>query len=183
MSQTYSDAGWSGTPDILAAAVETYGWQISNGIAALIDPAKQGAVLAMVAGPTLDGVAYVLVRSSAALPVPSGVTVVGPDHTSAIAGVFMGDGTEKPTTIPYAAFDARWTDAWKNDLATVAYRLDPARVASIPLALSVALVRGISLGAGNGDINLIGDVTIAWMGACVMAGILTPAQRDTILTP
>ena len=173
MSQTtptYIDTGWSGTPTDIANAVALYGWQIANGIAALIDPTKVGTVLGMVAGPLLDGVQYVLVRSSAALPAPTNITVVGPDHTAALAGVFMTDGTAPPTTIPVADFFARFTPTETGAVWVAAQQVP---------ALGVGLMQGLA----NGAINLTSPVLAEWMAGLVQASVITQARHDTILTP
>ena len=167
---TYVDTGWSGTPAAIEAGLATYGWQISNGIAAVIDPTKQGTIVAVVAGPLLDGVQYALVRSTAAVTLPAGVSAVGPDHTSALAGVFMPDGTQKPSVISAAAFFARFTAA---ETAAIW-----AACQAVP-ALGVGLMQGLA----NQSINLNDSVTQAWVNGLAQANALTTTRAAVVLTP
>lgn len=171
MSGTYTDAGWTGTPAAISAALAGFGFQVNaDNSVTVIDPSKQGAIVAVTGYRVLDGTAYVLIRSTSAIPLPAGVTEAGADHTAAISGVFMSDGTSPPTTIPSIAFFNRFTQA-----ETAA--IWQAAVASP--AIGVGLMNGLAAG----QIDLTSAAVKTWLDGLVTAGVLTNARETTILTP
>lgn len=167
---TYVDAGWSGTPAAVAAALAGYGYQVNSGNSTTqIDPTKQGSLVGVTGYTVLDGVAYVLVRSTAAIPLPTGVTALGPQTTAAIAGTFMS-GTTNPTSIPSLDFFNRFTP-------TETTAIWQAAVANP--SIGVGLINGLAAGT----IDLTSATVSTWLAALVTAGVITAARQTVILTP
>lgn len=168
---TYIDAGWTGTPAAVIAALDSFGYQVNaDSSVSLIDPTKVSSIVAIAGYRVLDDVAYVLVRSTASIPLPSGVSTIGPDHTTAISGVFMADGTAPPTVISAAEFFNRLTQAETGAIWAAAV--------AIP-ALGVGLMNGLA----TGSIDLTSPVLKTWLDGCVAAGAVTAEREIVILTP
>jgi hypothetical protein len=76
MSDSYVDQAWHGPEASVSAALMALGWP----------EALAAPVLVVVAPRVLDGVSYVLIRSSAPLALPDGLAVTGPDLSLALVG-------------------------------------------------------------------------------------------------
>ena len=168
---TYIDAGWTGSPVNIEAALTSYGYQINaDNSVALIDPTKVGSIVAVTGYRVLDGIAYILIRSTVQLVLPSGITALGPDHTSAISGVFMSDGTTPPSVIQSLVFFNRFTPTETAAIWAAAVG-NP--------AIGVGLINGLAAGT----VNLNSPTVIAWVGALVSASVITAARQTVVLTP
>jgi hypothetical protein len=172
MTTVYTDAGWTGAPAAVTAALAAYGYQVNNdNSVTVIDPQLNTVGIVAVTGyRVLDEAAYVLTRSTAAVALPAGVTAIGADHTSAISGVFMADGTAPPTTISSLAFFNRFTPAETGAVWAAAVG-NP--------GIGAGLMNGLAAGA----VILDGAALSAWMNGLVAANVLTQARHDVILTP
>ncbi len=168
---TYVDAGWTGTPSAVTAGLASYGFQAnSNGTVTTIDPTLNTVGIIAVTGyAVLDGAAYVLVRSTATVPLPTGVTALGAQLRAAVSGVFMS-GTTTPTVIPAGAFFARFTQTETSAVWAAAQANN---------AIGVGLMQGLA----NGQIDLTSPVLKTWLDGLVTAGVITSARETVILTP
>lgn len=167
---TYVDAGWTGTPAAVSAALASFGFQVNtDSTVSTIDPTKAGSVVAVTGYRELDGVAYVLIRSTAVIPLPAGVTAIGTGLTAALSGVFMS-GTTTPTTIPAVAFFNRFTQA------------ETAAIWSAAIA-NPAIGVGLMNGLAAGSVDLASPTVKTWLDGLVAAGALTAARETVVLTP
>lgn len=171
MSGTYTDAGWSGTPAAISAALAGFGYQVNtDATVTVIDPSKAGPIVAVTGYHELDGTAYVLIRTSAAIPLPAGVTAIGPQTTAAISGVFMAGPDAPPSTIPAVEFFNRFTPAETQAVSAIALASPP-------------VFAGLVNGLAAGQLDLTSPTLQAWMDGLVAAGALTADRKTIILTP
>lgn len=74
------DQAWTGPDAAMTAALAALGYPIAQGTTP--DP----RVLALVGPRSLDGTSYVLIRSTVALTLPTGLAVTGPQLSAAVVG-------------------------------------------------------------------------------------------------
>jgi hypothetical protein len=168
---TYIDAGWTGTPTALTAALESFGFQINeNAAVSVINPTLNTVGIVAVTGyRVLDGIAYLLIRSTNTVPLPDNVSAVSPDHTAVISGVFMSDVTVQ-TTISSLAFFSRFTQAETAAIWAAAVA-NP--------AIGVGLMNGLA----SGFIDLTSPALELWVDALVAEKSITSDRKSTVLTP
>jgi hypothetical protein len=112
------DVGLTGTPAAVAAALTAHGFQINaDGTTTLTDPTLNAAGLTIAGYRVLDGAAYILVRTPAAIALPAGLSVVPVGLRGAITGEFEADAPPPPPTVlSVNQFFNRFTSAEKAAL-------------------------------------------------------------------
>ena len=166
------DAGLSGTPAAVAAALTARGFQVNaDNTISMVDPTQNTDGLIVAGYRVVDGTAYILVRTPQALAIPAGLTVLGPQLTNAMVGVFLADTLPPPpSVISINAFFARLTATEKTAII--------AGMASRP-AVMQAIVRA----ALSDGVDLLAANTRTFMDTLVAAGFITTARENVVLTP
>lgn len=164
------DVGLSGTPAAMASALAAAGFQVNaDSTISVIDPTKNTSGLTVTGYRLLDGVAYVLVRTENAIPVPPGLSVVGAALRTALSGTFMSD-EPPPTVISVNAFFQRLTPGEKTAIRS-------------GLATHPTWGPAIVAAAFSDGVDLLAASTSTMLDALVSGGVLTAPRKATILTP
>lgn len=88
----FVDTGWTSDPATLTQALAGFGFEVQpDNTVTQTDPTLAGPIVALAGYQVLDEAAYVLVRALLALPPPAGLSLIGPQLTRAVSGVFMPD--------------------------------------------------------------------------------------------
>jgi hypothetical protein len=166
------DVGLTGSPAAVAAALTAHGFQINaDNTTTLTDPALNAAGLTVTGYRVIDGVAYVLVRTPASIPLPAGLSVVPPGLRAAITGEFEADTMPPPPTVISV-------NQWFNRFTAAEKTFIRANLATHP-AWGTAIV-GWALSDG---VDLLAPATATAVDVLIAGGGVAAARKVVILTP